>query len=104
MIYVPLLLYLQEFVENSSKALEALKTRKYADKNQIQPQEKDGMGDSTTTIPDIAQKNILIFDMILSLRNRLYLKEIIKGSRNNLLDEKKDNCINIDKNHPLNTW
>ena len=55
MIYVPyMLLYLQEFVENSSKALEALKKRKYADKNQIQPQEKDGMGDSTTTIPDIA--------------------------------------------------
>ena len=54
MIDVPLFLYLQEFVENSSKALEALKKRKYADKNQIQPQEKDGMGDSTTTIPDIA--------------------------------------------------
>ena len=54
MINVPLFLYLQEFVENSSKALEALKKRKYADKNQIQPQEKDGMGDSTTTIPDIA--------------------------------------------------
>ena len=54
MINVPLFLYLQEFVENSSKALEALKKRKYADKNQIQPHEKDGMGDSTTTIPDIA--------------------------------------------------
>ena len=47
-------LLLQEFVENSSKALEALKKRKYADKNQVQPEDKDGMGDSSTTIPDVA--------------------------------------------------
>jgi len=45
---------LMEFVENSSKALEALKKRKYADKNQVQPEDKDGMGDSSTTIPDVA--------------------------------------------------
>ena len=44
---------LQEFVENSSKALEAMKKRKYADKNQVEPVEKDAMG-SSATIPDVA--------------------------------------------------
>ena len=44
---------LQEFVENSSKALEAMKKRKYADKNQVEPVEKDAQG-SSATIPDVA--------------------------------------------------